>query len=112
MTLVDSRQRRLLRRDVIKSVAAGLATVSVSGTVWGKIAWADRSENPGPNDLALVNGRILTMDPANPVVPAVGIRNGRFSHVGHAETLGPSAQTINLRGATVIPGLIDSHVHY
>jgi predicted amidohydrolase YtcJ len=96
----------------MKSVAAGLATVSASGTVWGKIAWADSAASAGPNDLALVNGHIMTMDPTNPVVSTAGIRNGRFSHVGHAETLGPCVQTINLRGATVIPGLIDSHVAY
>ena len=35
-------------------------------------------------------------------------RRGR----SHAQAIGPCAQTINLRGATVIPGLIDSHVHY
>ena len=112
MTPVESRQRRLLRRDIMKSVAAGFATVSASGTVWGKIAWADSAASAGPNDLALVNGHIITMDLANPVVSTVGIRNGRFSHIGNAQTLGPCLQTINLRGATVIPGLIDSHVHY
>jgi predicted amidohydrolase YtcJ len=52
------------------------------------------------------------MDPANPVVSAVAIRNGRFSEIGHPHALGPCSRTINLHGATVIPGLIDSHVHY
>ena len=53
------------------------------------------------------------MDDKDSVVSAVSIRNGRIAEVGrHAQALGPCAQTINLRGATVIPGLIDSHVHF
>lgn len=66
----------------------------------------------GSHDLALVNGRIPTMHPGKPVASAVGIRDGRFSHVGRAEALGARSRTINLHGTTVIPGLIDSHVHY
>lgn len=52
------------------------------------------------------------MDASNSVVSAVAIRNGRFAEIGRAEDLGRCSRTINLRGATVIPGLIDSHVHF
>ena len=112
MASVDGRQRSFLRREFIKSVLAGAAAGAASGTIWGKAAWADSPTCAGSRDLALVNGRILTMDPTHPVVSAVAIRDGRFSQIGHAEALGPCSHTINLRGATVIPGLIDSHVHY
>ena len=112
MALVDGRQSRFLRREFIKSVLAGAAAGAASGTIWGKATWADSATCAGSRDLALVNGRILTMDPTHPVVSAVAIRDGRFSQIGHAEALGPCSHTINLRGATVIPGLIDSHVHY
>ena len=112
MALVDGRQSRFLRREFIKSVLAGAAAGAASGTIWGKAARADSATCAGSRDLALVNGRILTMDPTHPVVSAVAIRDGRFSQIGHAEALGPCSHTINLRGATVIPGLIDSHVHY
>ena len=63
-------------------------------------------------DLNLVNGRFLTMDARNSVARAVAIRNGRIARVGHPDELGPCGRAINLKGATVIPGLIDSHVHY
>jgi hypothetical protein len=46
------------------------------------------------------------------VVSAVAIRNGRFAEIGHPRDLGRCAQVINLHGATVIPGLIDSHCHF
>ena len=109
------------RRDFIKgaAVAAGGAVLAgtASGTVVGDAAAAATSSLrkgcDGLPDLALVNGRFLTMDEKDSVVSAMSIRNGRIAEVGrHAQALGPCAQTINLRGATVIPGLIDSHVHF
>jgi predicted amidohydrolase YtcJ len=109
------------RRDFIKgaALAAGGAVLAgtASGTVVGDAAAAATSSlAKGCDDLpdlALVNGRFLTMDEKDSVVSAVSIRNGRIAEVGrHAQALGPCAQTINLRGATVIPGLIDSHVHF
>ena len=111
MPRVDRQQSSFLRREFIRGVLAGAGAVAAHGTVWRK-AWADPAACARSTDLALVNGNILTMDPMNPVVSAVAIRNGRFSEIGHAQALGPCSQTINLHGATVIPGLIDSHVHY
>jgi predicted amidohydrolase YtcJ len=115
------------RRDFIKSAA-----VTAGGMVLGGAAADDATaaevtvlgNAPGPfgkgpsvcdgsQDLALINGKFLTLDDKNSVVSAVAIRNGRIAEVGrHAQAIGPCEQTINLRGATVIPGLIDSHVHY
>ncbi|HYX65185.1 MAG TPA: amidohydrolase family protein [Burkholderiales bacterium] len=63
-------------------------------------------------DLNLVNGRFLTMDARNSVASAVSIRDGRIVRVGHPADLGPCGRTINLKGASVIPGLIDTHVHF
>jgi predicted amidohydrolase YtcJ len=109
------------RRDFIKgaAVAAGGAVLAgtASGTVVGDAAAAATSSLTkgcdGLQDLALINGKFLTMDDKDRVVSAVAIRNGRIAEVGgHAQAIGPCAQTINLRGATVIPGLIDSHVHF
>src|ERR1700674_3116137 len=65
-------------------------------------------------DLMLVNGRIHTMDARNTVASMVTIRNGRFSAVGNAAqsvAVPPATQVIDLRGRTVVPGLIDTHLH-
>lgn len=65
--------------------------------------------------LALVNGRILTLDPRLPVVSALAAAGGRVVATGgRAEVLrrrDRQAPVIDLRGATVIPGLVDAHAH-
>jgi predicted amidohydrolase YtcJ len=65
------------------------------------------------HDLHLTNGKIMTMDPRNTVVSEVTIQEGRFTAVGrNGDThTGPCTRTINLRGKTVTPGLIDNHNH-
>src|SRR5687768_4369984 len=64
------------------------------------------------DELVLVNGRIHTMDAKNTVVTTVTIRNGRFTVVGGAAPR-PAAgrRIIDLRGRTVVPGIIDNHNH-
>src|SRR6185503_7324922 len=67
----------------------------------------------GSRDLRLTNGRIVTMDPRNAIVPEVTIQNGRFETVGRGGNarLSPCTRTIDLRGRTAVPGLIDNHNH-
>ena len=61
-------------------------------------------------DLLLVNGRIHTMDAASRVVSQVLIQNGRFAAVGN-NLSARGARRIDLKGKTVIPGIIDAHNH-
>ncbi len=66
-------------------------------------------------DLILHNGRITTLDRANPVASAVAIADGRFVRVGCDEDIlalsAPTTRVIDLRGHTMLPGLVDNHLH-
>ena len=60
-------------------------------------------------DLALVNGNVLTMDPARPRATAVSVAGGRITAV---DEISPgAARVVDLRGATVLPGFHDAHNH-
>src|SRR5689334_16327422 len=77
-------------------------------------AWADPDDDcKAGGSLRLVNGVIHTMDARDTVVSSVLIKNGRFAAVGHGQGAddGDCARTVNLRGRTVVPGIIDSHNH-
>lgn len=66
-----------------------------------------------PADLAVVNAVIHTADPKTPTAKAMAIRQGRVIAIGDdvkAHT-GPQTRILDLKGAPIIPGLIDSHVH-
>jgi predicted amidohydrolase YtcJ len=67
----------------------------------------------GSRDLRFVNGRIVTMDGKNSTVAEVTIQNGVFTSVGRGGSarLSPCTKTIDLKGRTAVPGLIDNHNH-
>ena len=113
MTSKYSGKSGMSRRNFVKATAAAAGASILKGAQAHDHDDDDHGFSCNDSaDLALVNGRFLTMNPKNPVVSAVAIRNGRFAEIGHADDLGRCARTINLRGATVIPGLIDSHCHF
>ncbi len=69
-----------------------------------------------PNaDLLLRNAHVLTMNEKQPSAQAIAIRGERIVWVGSAgkaKRLYPkAARTIDLHGATVLPGIIDAHTH-
>jgi hypothetical protein len=68
-----------------------------------------------PADLIVLNGRIYTADVTRPLVRALAVRGGRIVFAGSgagAEALaGPETERWDLGGKTVIPGMVDAHVH-
>jgi predicted amidohydrolase YtcJ len=66
-------------------------------------------------DTVLVNGHIYTGDDAAPWVDALAITGSRIEAVGGsaaiAKRAGGRARVIDLKGRTVIPGIVDSHLH-
>ena len=66
-------------------------------------------------DTILLNGKIVTMDTKNTITEAVAIKNGKILKVGTNEEVkalaGGKTQITDLRGKTVLPGFIDTHIH-
>ena len=66
-------------------------------------------------DRLFVNGSFITLEPSLPRASAMLVREGRIAAIGESVALraAASAQTvvIDLQGRTVIPGLVDSHIH-
>ena len=66
-------------------------------------------------DTILVNGKIVTVDAQSSTREAMAIRDGRIVALGTSADIrklaGPQSRVVDLQGRTVIPGLIDSHMH-
>ncbi|MGN8082209.1 amidohydrolase [Variovorax sp. 22077] len=68
-----------------------------------------------PADLVVTNAKIATLDAAGTMAQAIAVRDGRIVAVGSAAQMGaftsPATRTVDAGGRTVVPGLIDSHMH-
>jgi predicted amidohydrolase YtcJ len=66
-------------------------------------------------DTVLLNGKVVTLDARSTTQEAIAVRDGRIIAVGTTADIrklaGPATRVIDARGRTVIPGLIDSHLH-
>lgn len=66
-------------------------------------------------DLALINVNVRTMNPLQPFAQAVAIKKNRILKVGTNQEIrtliGKDTKVISLDGKTVVPGLIDTHIH-
>src|SRR4030081_2768078 len=75
-------------------------------------AGAARAQSP---DAILLNGKIVKLDAKSSVLQALAIRDGRIVAVGLNDEVrklaGPNTRPVDVAGRTVIPGLIDSHIH-
>lgn len=69
----------------------------------------------GSATLIVINGRVLTMDDTAPRAEAVALRGERILALGSNAAMlalaGGGCRVIDARGATVLPGFIESHLH-
>jgi predicted amidohydrolase YtcJ len=75
----------------------------------------DPRRPPGGADLLLVNATVVTMDAGHETHEAIAISGDRIAWVGSRadarDHLGAVGRTLDLGGATVLPGFIDAHNH-
>jgi predicted amidohydrolase YtcJ len=69
----------------------------------------------GPADLIFRNAHVYTADDRNPRAEAVAVKGDKILFVGKndgaAKLAGPATRVIDLKGATLLPGLTDAHMH-
>ncbi|MGM0507384.1 MAG: amidohydrolase [Bacteroidota bacterium] len=68
-----------------------------------------------PADTVILNAHILTVDETFSTAEAVAVRDGRILATGSTAEVerhtGPQTEVIDAEGATVIPGIIEQHLH-
>jgi predicted amidohydrolase YtcJ len=92
------------------TLLAGLAATTASPSV------ASAAARGGDADLIVTAATINTVDERTPGAQAFAVRDGRFVYVGAREGVhafrGPRTKVLDLGDATVLPGLIDAHLHF
>src|SRR5215510_2959494 len=88
----------------MKKIAILLVSLWMSSSAWSQVA-----------DSVLINGKILTVDEQFSIQGAIAVRDGKIIGVGKTAEIrklaGNNSRVIDLQGRSVIPGLIDSHLH-
>tara|TARA_B100000315_G_scaffold118748_2_gene108821 strand:+ start:865 stop:2613 length:1749 start_codon:yes stop_codon:yes gene_type:complete len=84
-------------------------------TAFSLIASCDNNPPSMEPELIVFNADIRTVDQNQNRAEAFAIRGGRFVAVGNNEEVldlkGATTESINVNGATIVPGFIDSHTH-
>jgi len=67
-------------------------------------------------DLVFRNGAVWTVNPQQPLAEAVAVKDGKIAAIGNSHDIsrwiGPKTRLIDLSGAMLLPGFIDSHTHF
>ena len=75
-----------------------------------------QSPTSSPVTLAVVNAKIWTADPRRPWADAIAVRGDRIAAVGSGaeirKLVTPATTVIDAKGQMLVPGFIDSHVHF
>lgn len=98
--------------SILRPIASSLRSAAL-GIVW--VLLSPLLARAQPADLIVTNAKIATLDAASTTAQAMAVRDGKILALGTASALrslaGPATRTVDAGGRTVIPGLIDSHIH-
>ena len=94
---------------------SGATALCVSGTFGATLAGCG-SNAQSTVERIYVNGKVFTADADTTWAEAFAVSDGKFVAVGTTEKIkalaGSKTETVDLNGATVIPGLIEGHTHF
>ena len=114
--------KRIPRRALLKGAAASTA---VAGTMGASAVTPSEAQIQKPSmptgsvlrsaDLILKSGNIITVDASFTIAQAIAIAGDRIVAVGSEAAVvahaAPGTRVVDLKGKTVVPGLIDGHAH-
>ncbi len=104
-------KRGITRRNLLKAGAVAGAAGVVAGPAAAAAAVVQEPAPPGMPDVVFVRGKIHTFDANNSIVSSVAVKDGRFVAIDRDGRGAPQSRVIDLRGRTVVPGLIEGHIH-
>ena len=106
------------REFLVRSAAVGAALANhgrAAAASLGQPATQGAAPPAAGGDLAILNARLITLEPSQPTAEAVLVRGGRIALVGTTADVKNQAGRVavfDAGGRTVVPGLIDAHCHY
>lgn len=90
-----------------------IAAFLVCCMVFSLIACEGNNKNAA--DIVITNAAVHTVDKDNSMAEAVAVKNGKIVYVGNSagakEFIGKSTKVVDAKGGTVMPGMVDSHMH-
>jgi predicted amidohydrolase YtcJ len=99
---------RVRRADLFVQAAALVCWITGS-------VFLQAQDSSQPADMIFSNGKILTVDKDFSIAQAIAIRGNKVAAVGTNEQVmklsGPATKVFDLKGRTVTPGLVNTHVH-
>ena len=98
----------------VRTASSGRHSIGC-GALLAVLACAAAEVRAQPPDLVLLDGKVVTVDAQASLHEALAIRDGKILALGSTAAMrrlaGPNTRVVELGGRTVIPGLIDSHMH-
>ncbi|XP_011020404.1 PREDICTED: uncharacterized protein LOC105122806 isoform X1 [Populus euphratica] len=102
--------------SAILVLAIAVLSLNIPPQDWLSLGLKRLSTKKLAADLIVKNAVIFTSDASMPVADSMAIQNGRILRVGNYSSLqdlvGGGTKELNVEGKVLVPGFIDSHVHF
>ena len=106
--------RSVLGQKGTRNEIAFVASILI-GAAFFCLTLAALAQTNNPAERIFYNAKVFTAESQHPYAEAVAIRGDKIVAVGSraavTKAVGGGAQSIDLHGKSLLPGLIDSHVH-
>ena len=107
---------KLIRFMALVALVAGASWTLVRTTPAVAPVVAAQAPAVRPADLVLTNGKIVTVEDAQPEAQAMAVNGDTVTALGSNQDIqryvGPNTKVIDLKGALATPGFMEAHAHF